>query len=84
VVEFHNDYCPADANAKRIVLREQYLTAKQVITRLLAEGWYEVAHSGSHKQFKHNDRPGKVTVPVHGNKDIPKGTLASIFRQAGW
>ena len=60
------------------------MTARQLITRLESEGWFEVDQKGSHKQFKHNDKPGRVTVPVHGNKDIPKGTLASISRQAGW
>ncbi|HLG16796.1 MAG TPA: type II toxin-antitoxin system HicA family toxin [Blastocatellia bacterium] len=39
---------------------------------------------GSHKQFKHDEKPGLVTPPVHGKKDLPKGTLASISRQAGW
>jgi predicted RNA binding protein YcfA (HicA-like mRNA interferase family) len=60
------------------------MTARDVIKRLTDEGWYEARQSSSHKQFKHDEKPGLVTVPVHGNKDIPKGTLASIFRQAGW
>jgi predicted RNA binding protein YcfA (HicA-like mRNA interferase family) len=60
------------------------MTARQVIRRLTDEGWYEVRQSGSHKQFKHDEKPGLVTVPVHGSKEIPKRTLASIFRQAGW
>ncbi|MBI3652292.1 MAG: type II toxin-antitoxin system HicA family toxin [Acidobacteria bacterium] len=60
------------------------MTAKEVIKRLKAEGWYEVRQVGSHKQFKHDIKSGLVTVPVHGNKDLPKGTLASIFKQAGW
>ena len=60
------------------------MTARQVIKRLQAEGWYEVAQESSHKQFKHDEKPGRVTVPMHGSKDIPKGTLGSIKRQAGW
>ena len=60
------------------------MTAKQVIKRLKKEGWYEVRHEGGHKHFSHDDKPGIVTVPVHGSKDIPKVTLASISRQAGW
>jgi predicted RNA binding protein YcfA (HicA-like mRNA interferase family) len=31
----------------------------------------------------HPDRPGLVTVP-HPKKQLPTGTLKSIFRQAGW
>lgn len=46
------------------------------------DGWYEVAHVGSHKQFKHPTKPGRVTVP-YPSRDIPIGTLRSIERQAG-
>ena len=60
------------------------MTAKDVVKRLLEEGWYEVRQEGSHKHFAHDEKPGIVTVQAHGNKDIPKGTLGSIRRQAGW
>lgn len=50
--------------------------------RLRDDGWYEVAQMGSHKQFKHGTKPGRVTVP-HPVRDIPMGTLKSIERQAG-
>jgi predicted RNA binding protein YcfA (HicA-like mRNA interferase family) len=59
------------------------VTAQEVIKRLRDEGWYEVKQTGSHKKLKHDTRPGIVTVTMHKG-DIPKGTLASIFRQAGW
>ena len=42
-----------------------------------------VTTKGSHHQFKHHSKPGRVTV-VHPMKDIPTGTLREIFRQAGW
>jgi predicted RNA binding protein YcfA (HicA-like mRNA interferase family) len=45
-------------------------------------GWFEVAQAGSHKQFKHPVKPGRVTVPFP-KKDIPEGTLKSIEKQAG-
>jgi predicted RNA binding protein YcfA (HicA-like mRNA interferase family) len=57
--------------------------SKEVIRRLKADGWVEVAVRGSHRQFKHPSKPGRVTVP-HPRKDIPQGTLLSIMRQAGW
>ncbi len=47
-----------------------------------AEGWFEVAQRGSHKQFRHSDKSGRVTVP-HPGRDIPIGTLRSIERQSG-
>lgn len=44
--------------------------------------WYEVARKGSHVQFRHATKPGRVTVP-HPKRDIPIGTLRSIEKQAG-
>ena len=59
------------------------MTAKQVIKMLKNDGWFEVTQVGSHKQFKHGTKPGRVTIPVHGKKDIKPGTLNSILKQAG-
>jgi predicted RNA binding protein YcfA (HicA-like mRNA interferase family) len=56
--------------------------SREVIRRLQAAGWYRVATKGSHHQFKHPSRPGRVTVP-HPRRDIPAGTLKSIEKQAG-
>ena len=52
-----------------------------MIRCLLQDGWFEVAHAGSHKQFKHAAKAGRVTVP-HPKRDIPLGTLKSIEKQA--
>jgi predicted RNA binding protein YcfA (HicA-like mRNA interferase family) len=38
--------------------------------------------TGSHHHFKHEKKPGKVTVP-HPKKDLPNGTVRSILKQAG-
>jgi predicted RNA binding protein YcfA (HicA-like mRNA interferase family) len=46
------------------------------------DGWYEVAQVGSHLQFKHATKLGRVTVP-HPKRDLPIGTLKSIEKQAG-
>ncbi|CAN7381732.1 type II toxin-antitoxin system HicA family toxin [Mesorhizobium caraganae] len=53
-----------------------------MIVKLVADGWFEVARKGSHAQFKHHDKPGRVTVP-HPKRDIPIGTLRSIGKQSG-
>jgi len=53
-----------------------------VIKALEVDGWYQAARKGSHVQFKHPTKPGRVTVP-HPKKDIPVGTLRSIEKQAG-
>lgn len=49
---------------------------------LVQDGWYEVAVVGSHHQFKHPVKPGRVTVK-HPDKDIPSKTLKSIEKQSG-
>ncbi|TPM73985.1 type II toxin-antitoxin system HicA family toxin [Mesorhizobium sp. B2-3-3] len=54
----------------------------EIIRLLEADGWYEVARKGSHAQFKHRDKQGRVTVP-HPKRDIPIGTLRSIEKQSG-
>ena len=53
-----------------------------MIRALEADGWVVVAQRGSHRQFKHPTRPGRVTVP-HPRRDMPVGTLHSIERQSG-
>jgi predicted RNA binding protein YcfA (HicA-like mRNA interferase family) len=58
------------------------MTVRDVIKRLLQDGWYEVRQSGSHKQFAHPHKPGTVTVPDHRG-DLKPGTLHSIWKQAG-
>jgi predicted RNA binding protein YcfA (HicA-like mRNA interferase family) len=58
------------------------MNSRNVIAALKADGWREVSQKGSHVQFKHPTKPGRVTV-VHPVRDIPKGTLRSIERQAG-
>ncbi len=58
------------------------MECREVIKRLIADGWYKVSREGSHVQFKHPNKKGLVTVK-HPLKDIPKGNLASIRRQSG-
>ena len=49
---------------------------------ILADGWMFKAQVGSHRQYVHPNKEGKVTIPFHA-KDIPKGTENSILKQAG-
>jgi predicted RNA binding protein YcfA (HicA-like mRNA interferase family) len=58
------------------------MTSAAIIKALEADGWSEVAHKGSHKQFKHPTKTGRVTVP-NPVKDMPIGTLRSIEKQSG-
>ena len=56
--------------------------SRDVIRLLEADGWKEVARKGSHAQFKHPVKKGRVTVP-HPKRDLPVGTLRSIEKQSG-
>ena len=47
------------------------------------DGWCLAATRGSHRQFKHPSKPGRVTVPGKPNDDLAPGTLNSILKQAG-
>ena len=51
---------------------------------LQEDGWYLHATRGSHRQFKHASKPGRVTVPGKPSDDLAPGTLNSIYKQAGW
>jgi predicted RNA binding protein YcfA (HicA-like mRNA interferase family) len=59
------------------------MDSRQIITRLKQDGWVLIHIRGSHHQFKHPDKPGRVTIP-HPKRDLPVGTLRSIYKQAGW
>lgn len=54
------------------------------MVRLLEEdGWYLTDQRGSHRQYRHPTKPGKVTVAGKPSTDVPPGTLGNIYRQAG-
>jgi predicted RNA binding protein YcfA (HicA-like mRNA interferase family) len=56
----------------------------RVLLRVLKDdGWREVARRGSHRQFKHAAKAGRVTVPGKLSDDLALGTLKSILKQAG-
>ena len=59
------------------------MKVREVIRLLEADGWAQVSTEGSHRQFKHPTKPGRVTVSGSLGDDMPKGTLASVKRQAG-
>lgn len=56
---------------------------KDLIKLLEEDGWYLVATEGSHRQYKHCEKKGKVTVSGKLSDDLKKGTLSSILKQAG-
>jgi predicted RNA binding protein YcfA (HicA-like mRNA interferase family) len=54
-----------------------------VLKLIRDDGWYQVAQKGSHRQFKHPVKSGRVTVAGHPSQEMAKGTVASVFKQAG-
>ena len=58
------------------------MTSREIIKKLEEDGWFLVDVVGSHHQFKHPEKPGKVTIP-HPKKDLTIKTIASIERQSG-
>lgn len=57
---------------------------KEVIDLLKADGWYIVAQKGSHRQFKHPTKKGRVTVNNKPSVTLEQEILNSIWKQAGW
>lgn len=58
------------------------MESREIIKRLKADGWYLVSIEGSHHQFKHPVKPGKVTVR-DPDKDVSINNIKSIERQSG-
>jgi predicted RNA binding protein YcfA (HicA-like mRNA interferase family) len=59
------------------------MKVRAVIKLLEADGWRLDRHRGSHRIFRHESKPGTVTVAGKLSTDLPDGTMASIRRQAG-
>ncbi|MHB1104687.1 MAG: type II toxin-antitoxin system HicA family toxin [Devosia sp.] len=58
------------------------MKVRTVISTLEDDGWYLVATRGSHRQYKHPVKPGRVTVAGKPGDDLAPGTLNSILKQA--
>jgi predicted RNA binding protein YcfA (HicA-like mRNA interferase family) len=58
------------------------MKVRDVIKMIEADGWYLVATRGSHRQYKHPAKPGRVTIAGHPGDDLAPGTLNSILKQA--
>jgi len=59
------------------------MKVRDIIRLLEGEGWFLVATRGSHRQYKHPVRPGRVTVAGKPSDDLASGTLNSILKQSG-
>ena len=59
------------------------MKVRAILALLREDGWYLKETEGSHRQFKHPTKLGRVTVSGKPNDDLPPGTLNSILKQAG-
>ena len=57
---------------------------KEVIKLLEEDGWVKVTTRGSHRQFKHPTKKGRVTINGSENENLSQFLLNSIWKQAGW
>jgi len=58
------------------------MKVRAALKMIEADGWYLVSIKGSHRQYKHPMKPGRVTIAGHPNHDLSPGTLNSILKQA--
>ena len=59
------------------------MKVREVIRMLEGDGWRQVAQRGSHRQFRHPTKSGRVTVAGSPGDEMAAGTLGNILRQAG-
>lgn len=56
---------------------------REAIRIVERDGWRFVRMTGSHRHFRHEEKPGTVTIPGHPGEDLKPGTWSAIKRQAG-
>ena len=59
------------------------MKVREVTRRIERDGWVLVVQRGSHRQYKHPTKPGRVTIAGKPGRDLAPGTLSSIMKQAG-
>lgn len=59
------------------------MKVRDLLKQIEADGWFLARTRGSHRQYKHAEKPGLVTVPGKPSDELAPGTLNSILKQAG-
>ena len=67
----------------RLIFRGWLVKVRELIQLLERDGWYLAATRGSHRQYKHPGKAGRVTVAGKPSHDVHPKTLSSVLRQAG-
>jgi predicted RNA binding protein YcfA (HicA-like mRNA interferase family) len=58
------------------------MKVREIIRLVEQDGWYYIGTRGSHRQFKHPTKSGKVTIAGHPSDELHPKTVKSIFDQA--
>jgi predicted RNA binding protein YcfA (HicA-like mRNA interferase family) len=59
------------------------MKVRDVLRMIEQDGWRFHSQKGSHRQFVHALKPGRVTIPGHPADEVPRGTFSKILKQAG-
>jgi predicted RNA binding protein YcfA (HicA-like mRNA interferase family) len=59
------------------------MKVREAIRLIEQDGWFQVATRGSHRQYRHPEKPGRVTIAGKPSDDLAPGTWNSILKQAG-
>ena len=59
------------------------MKVRDVIRLIEQDGWFLVATRGSHRQYKHQTKAGRVTIAGRPSDDMAPGTLNSVLKQSG-
>ena len=59
------------------------MKSSELLRILQKDGWYRVSHEGSHILMKHPIKQGKISFPYHGSKEVGKGLLKRLLKDAG-
>lgn len=69
-------------NSPRALGYSSSMKVAEILRLIQQDGWFLAAQKGSHRQFKHTTKPGRVTVPGKPSDDLALGTQNSILKQA--
>ncbi len=58
------------------------MKASELFKLLKADGWFEIRQTGSHVMMKHPVKDGQLVVPYHGSKEVSKGIVTAILKEA--
>ncbi|MFH1539403.1 MAG: type II toxin-antitoxin system HicA family toxin [bacterium] len=58
------------------------MKVRDIMKLIESDGWYLVVTKGSHRQYKHPEKKGRVTIAGHPNDDLSPGTVNSVLKQA--